>query len=103
MAELAILGTQEFLVGFELAGVRKTFSTEKGARNALDNALADTDIAILVLEQDTMHELPQHVQNDLSRSTKPVVVVLSTQQEQRQLRKDIIRAIGVDLWKSESQ
>lgn len=101
MAELAVVGAEDFLVGFELAGVRKTFKIGEDARATLDAVMKDPDVGILVVSESTVKTLPEHVQRELSRSTKPVVVVLSHEQEQSQLRKDIIRAIGVDLWKSE--
>ncbi len=101
MAELAILGEEEFLLGFELAGVRRTYKVQDNPRRSLDAVLSQEDVGILVVSDAFMQRLDTHTQRELSKSTKPVVVVLSTQEEGAQLRKDIIRAIGVDLWKSE--
>ncbi len=101
MAELAVFGEEEFLLGFELAGIRKTYKIGSNVHKTLSAVLSEEGIGILVVSQSTMDQLDSHTQRELSKSTKPVVVVLSEQQEGAQLRKDIIRAIGVDLWKSE--
>ena len=101
MVELAIAGGEEFLLGFQLAGISNVFKIEqdKNVENFIDEIKENKEIGILVLDDTIMKRLPEHVQGDLNKSVRPVVVVLSTEKGSTSLRDNIIKAIGVDLMK----
>ena len=101
MKKLCVAGPQDFLVGFKLAGISHTRLIEKNEKEEVLNILKETEVGILVLPQEIVDKLPEHIQSDLTKSVQPVVVVLSKQTGASHLRQDIIRAIGVDLWKGE--
>ena len=99
MSEIAIAGNEEFLLGFRLAGVRNTFVVNGNQVEEIKKIMSDEKLGILVLDEKTLNALPDHFQDDLSKSVAPVVVSLSKEADSGNLRAQIIRAIGVDLWK----
>ena len=58
--EIAVVGTDEFVLGFRLAGVRKTYvaETEEQLVERINQALQDTDVGILVLKGSDMGGSP---------------------------------------------
>ena len=77
--ELAAVGRDEFVQGFKLAGVRKTFSVDRDALEAqVAKVLDDANVGILILSVDDMKALSNTMRRRLEK---------------------IKRAIGVDLYK----
>ena len=99
MMELAAVGRDDFVQGFKLAGVRKTFSVApEGLEAQVLKVLADPDVGILVLSADDMGVLSNSMRRRLETTPRPVVIAVGKQQEE-DLRAKIKRAIGVDLYK----
>ncbi|MBS3128474.1 V-type ATP synthase subunit F [Candidatus Woesearchaeota archaeon] len=98
MAEIAVVGTSSFIVGFQLAGVRKIFEVHNNAQEALHHAQNDKDTSLIITDEETMQQLDEHTREMLEASVNPVCIVLSEKgEEQDTLRKLIIRSVGVDL------
>jgi len=98
MARLAVIGTEEFTLGFMLAGVRDIFVDHNPQTTEKIIDELDKDIGILVMQQESFDGLPDYTREDLIKSVKPVVVTLSKKGDGGQLREMIIKSIGVDLW-----
>lgn len=98
MAKLAVIGTEEFTLGFMLAGVRDVYvaRTAEEIRTSIES-LSD-EIGILVIGQESFALLPDYLRADLMKSVRPVVVTLSKEGDGGQLRDMIMKSIGVDLW-----
>ncbi len=49
--EIAVIGNSEFILGFRLAGIRKTYAAENDEKLAeyITSALSDSEVGILVL------------------------------------------------------
>ena len=99
MAELAVVGSPQFTLGFRLAGIRRIWdaTTEDELERAARQAVADSSVAILVLETADLNRLNPRTRADLVASVKPTVVAVGTQ-EDNTLREKIKQAVGVDLW-----
>ena len=99
MAELAVVGSPQFTLGFRLAGIRRIWdaTTEDELERAARQAVADASVAILVLETADLNRLNPRTRADLVASVKPTVVAVGTQ-EDNTLREKIKQAVGVDLW-----
>lgn len=99
--EIAVYGKEDFLLGFMLVGIKKVY-TEK--ENTTENVtlikglLQDDTTGVLVIQEEAYHTLPLRNQEDLSKSIKPVTVILSKESGIGRLREMIIKSIGVDLW-----
>lgn len=97
--ELAAVGRDDFVQGFKLAGVRKTFSVAREALEAqITKILVDPNIGILVLSAEDLGSLSHGMRRRLETTPRPVVIAVGKREEE-DLREKIKRAIGVDLYK----
>lgn len=98
--EIAFVGGSESVLGFNLAGVKKSYAAdaEEEMVAKIGTVMADSNVGILVLRQSDYNTLPKRLQEQLSESIKPTVINIGTEQS-TEMREKIKRAIGVDLWK----
>ena len=98
--ELSVVGSQEFTLGFQLAGISNIFNpeTEDEMVSQLRSLLNSKDIGIIVIDSAIMATLPERLRYQLSASVTPTVLGIGTE-EDTTLRDTIRKAIGVDLWK----
>lgn len=97
--ELAAVGRDDFVQGFQLAGIRKTVSTTPDdLERRIGEVLADPEVGILVLDIEDMNRLSHPMRRRLETTARPVVIAVGSK-EAEDLRAKIRRAIGVDLYK----
>ena len=98
----AVIGDTDFTLGFRLAGVRKVFPCAgKDFPTALDRALADASVGVLVISAEDYGTLPERAREKVSASLKPIAVIISKDESSAEpLRRLAKRAMGVDIWKS---
>ena len=98
--EIAFVGGSESVLGFNLAGVKKSYAanTEDELVSKIGDVMADSNVGILVLKQSDYNKLPKRLQEQLSESIKPTMITIGTEQS-TEMREKIKKAIGVDLWK----
>ena len=99
--EIAVIGNSEFILGFRLAGIRKTYAAENDEKlnDYVTQALQDGEVGILVLRSSDMERLPRKVRITLENSVKPTVIAIGGDEGGESLREKIKRSVGVDLWK----
>jgi V/A-type H+-transporting ATPase subunit F len=98
--EIAVIGNDEFLLGFRLAGIRKMIPvrSDDELRSNIEEVLKDRTIGILVMHNDDMKRLNPNFRRTLVESIEPVVISIG-RVEEVDLREKIKQAVGVDLWK----
>jgi V/A-type H+-transporting ATPase subunit F len=97
--ELAVVGSPEFVLGFKLAGIRKTYGVPHDQLvSKITEVLEDKSVGILVIHDSDMRLLPAPLRLRLDASVEPVVISIG-KIEEVELREKIKRAVGVDLWK----
>jgi V/A-type H+/Na+-transporting ATPase subunit F len=97
--ELAVIGSPTFVLGFKLAGVRKTEVDKPAAINdAVRTSMRDADVGILVMETPDLHKLDPALRRQLEASVRPTLVSIGVE-EDTDLREKLKSALGVDLWK----
>jgi len=98
--EIAFVGGSDSVLGFNLAGIKKSYeaNTEEEMVSKIGAVMADSNVGILVLKQSDYNKLPKRLQEQLSESIKPTMISIGTEQS-TEMREKIKRAIGVDLWK----
>lgn len=98
--ELSVVGSQEFTLGFQLAGISNIFNPENEDEmvSQLRSLLNSKDVGIIVIDSAIMATLPERLKYQLSASVTPTVLGIGTE-EDTTLRDTIRKAIGVDLWK----
>ncbi len=97
--QIAVIGNDEFVTGFRLAGVSHVFSGEKDLEPKIDDALKNGEIGVLVIEEDSFNSLSNKTKKRLEKLVRPVVVTVSDKGHETNLREMIKRSLGVDLWK----
>jgi V/A-type H+-transporting ATPase subunit F len=99
--EIAVVGNSEFVLGFRLAGVRKTYTADSDEKLAeqITRILDDDTVGILVLQSQEMNRIPRRLQATLENSVKPTVIAVGGEEGGMSMRERIKRSVGVDLWK----
>ncbi len=98
--EIAVVGTSDFVIGFRLAGIRKTYdATSMDIEAKIQAVLNDKNVGILVIHDTDMKTLSPHLQQILDDSVEPTVIAIGGKGESTNLRDKIKQAVGVDLWK----
>lgn len=99
MVKIASAGSNEFVVGFMLAGIRDSFELAKEPFNQLKELKSKKDFGIIIVEEKIMENFEQHQRLEIEDSVDPVFIQVSEKAEQDSLRSLIKRSVGVDLWK----
>lgn len=98
--DIAVIGNEDFVLGFRLAGVRRVFTTtEENYEATLLKAIDDKTIGILAADSSDLKFLKPHVRVKVMDCMQPVVVPIG--RDESDLREKVKRAIGVDLYKTE--
>ena len=101
--EIAVLGSDEFTLGFRLAGVRKVFIANKdNYQEKMQEAVADANVGILAVSAEDLQYLPTLYRNKVMDSISPVIVPVGGG-AQSDLRERVKQVIGVDLYKAEDE
>ncbi|HPR41020.1 MAG TPA: V-type ATP synthase subunit F [Candidatus Methanofastidiosa archaeon] len=98
--EMVLLGDDSFTVGFRLAGVKRNVPcySEEDYSNSLTELLDDPSVGIVVLSHDAMANLPLSLRIRAEKSISPIVFPVG-EKGSEDIKNQIIKLIGVDLWK----
>src|SRR3989344_6957538 len=99
MVRIAAAGTNEFVVGFQLAGIRDTFELGSEPFSELKGLKSKKDFGIIVVDEKIIESLEAFQRSEIEASVDPVFIPVSTKTEQDSLRRLIKKSVGVDLWK----
>lgn len=99
--DIAIIGGEEFTLGFRLAGITHVVDLPEGKNPAEEfrTLLGNKGIAIIMTDNATLGKLNERMRSDVEQSVQPVVLTISAEESQEGLRRLIQKSIGVDLWK----
>ena len=98
--EIAIVGTSEFTLGFQLAGITQLHNPENEDEmsRTLRSMLDEKEVGIIVVDAADLTQVPDKLRQRLADSISPTVLGIGTE-EDNTLRESIKSALGVDLWK----
>jgi V/A-type H+-transporting ATPase subunit F len=100
--EIAVVGNEEFVLGFRLAGLKRVFvADESNYQSVITEAMADVNIGILAIDARDLNNLPHNIRSKVMDSIQPVVVPVGG--DESDLRERVKRVIGVDLYKTEDE
>ena len=100
--EIAVVGSEEFVLGFRLAGLKHVFvADESNYQNVITKAMSDANVGILAVAAGDLDYLPHNVRTKVLDSIQPVVVPVGG--DESDLRERVRRVIGVDLYKTEDE
>ncbi len=99
MVKIAAAGTNEFVVGFQLAGIRDTIELGSSPFDELKNLKNKKEFGIVIVDEQVVEKLEMHQRLDIEASVDPVFIPVSVKAEQDSLKRLIKKSVGVDLWK----
>ena len=99
MVKILVVGGNEFIVGFQLAGIKDNVELTKDYLAQLKNLKNKKEIGIVVVDEKIMESIDIHERIELEASVDPVFISISTKVEQDSLKRLIKKSIGIDLWK----
>jgi V/A-type H+-transporting ATPase subunit F len=98
--EIAVVGNSDFVLGFRLAGIRKTYETASSdIESKIQDVMNDNTVGILVVHNDDLKKLSLQMQKTLDDSVEPTIIAVGGKGESTNIRDKIKQAVGVDLWK----
>lgn len=101
--EIGVMGSPDFVLGFNLAGVRKTYPTNdpKEFHRDVERVVVKKadNLGILIVTGQDLEALPPLLRKKVTESLDPVVIAMGEGAGQGDLREKVKRAIGIDLFK----
>lgn len=98
--EIAVVGSEKFVIGFRLAGIRNTHTVnnDEELKEKINELFDDENIGIIVVMDEDVSHLPESFRKKIFGSIKPIVIAIG-KIEEVELRERIKHAVGIDLWK----
>ena len=98
--EIVIVGSPEFTLGFQLAGITRLHnpSNDDEMNDTLRMLLDEKEVGIIVADSTDLMRMPDKLRQRMSDSITPTVLGIGTE-EDNTLSESIKAALGVDLWK----
>lgn len=97
--ELAAIGPEDFVLGFQLAGVDEArTTTPETFPDEVQTLLEEEHVGIIIARHEDVNALPPNLKREVSKSVDPVVIQLGGEAGEG-LRDKIRSAIGIDLMK----
>ena len=94
--EVAVIGREEFCLGFQLAGVSRVFNTEEPGE-AISAVQNDPETGIVIFDESLLERMDAEERESLAESLMPVYINVSTRPSEDSLKKMIKKSIGVEL------
>ena len=97
--EIAVVGTEEFVTGFRLAGIRRVYAVSPDELvEKLVKVMDEPEVGILAVHTRDLERVPPQLRAKMMQSVDPVVIPVGL--EEGDMRDKIRRAMGIDLYKS---
>ncbi len=93
--EIAVLGSEAFVLGFQLTGIRLVKVTEKNPAHDFAELRNNPNVGIIITDRETIDQVEEHERYVIERSSKPILITMSDSGSD--LRAMIKQAIGIDL------
>ena len=100
--EIAVIGSDEFTLGFRLAGVKTVFIADQtNYQEKMQEAISDANVGILAVNANDLQYLAANFRAKVMDLIQPVVVPVGG--DQSDLREKVKKVIGVDLFKTDDE
>ncbi len=102
MTKIILIGSSEFVLGFQLAGIRDIIRTDdkkngKNLNQEIKEAMKSKDVGVILTEEKAMESITEDLRQEMLLSSRPSVVVLSKKEQDEALKLMIKKSIGIDL------
>ena len=94
-----MVGSEEFVVGFRLAGIRKVYAVSPDKLlEKIVQVMDEPEVGILAVHTQDLERLPPQLRAKMMDSVDPVVIPVGL--EEGDMRDKVRRAMGIDLYRS---
>ena len=94
-----MVGSEEFVVGFRLAGIRKVYAVSPDKLlEKIAQVMDEPEVGILAVYTQDLERLPPQLRAKMMDSVDPVVIPVGL--EEGDMRDKVRRAMGIDLYRS---
>ena len=99
--EIAVMGDEYFVTGFQAAGIKNTFVVENSDKS-FEEVIKNENIGILITDKKIFDSMSERHKEQAMTMVRPTVVILSHDVGgEENLRLMIKRSLGIDLWGKE--
>lgn len=98
MKQVAVLGSNEFILGFRLAGIGRAFELGEQPDMTIRELMSNDEIGLIILQEESLSRLSEETREKVSSSISPVFLTITEEDTNEEMRKLIKKSIGVDLW-----
>ena len=98
MAEVAVIGDENFVVGFQLAGIKNVQQAGERPFEKMKVFMDNKKTGMVIVDETTMEKLNKYERVELENSANPIFLTLSKKDDDERMRRLIIEAVGVDIW-----
>lgn len=97
--QIAVVGSEEFVTGFRLAGIRKVYAvSEEKLVDTVVKVMDEPEVGILAIHSKDLEKMPAQLRAKMMDSVDPVVIPVGL--DEGDMRDKVRRAMGIDLYKS---
>lgn len=97
--QIAVVGSEEFVTGFRLAGIQKVYAvTPDKLVETLAKVMDEAEVGILAVNTKDLERVPGLLKAKMLESVDPVVIPVGL--DEGDMRDKVRRAMGIDLYKS---
>jgi len=98
MKQVAVLGSQQFILGFQLAGLAAFELPREKPEATIRELMGNQDIGLIIIQEESLASLHEDFNDMVTNSIEPVVLTITEKDTNEEMRKLIKKSIGVDLW-----
>ncbi|MCK5310057.1 MAG: V-type ATP synthase subunit F [Thermoplasmata archaeon] len=99
---MAVVGSEEFSIGFMLAGIEKVYKADASNASQIMQSLLDNEkYAIVIVQEELVDALPRNLRYRITNAIKPLFVGVG-HSTGTDLQDKVKRAVGIDLMKDDS-
>jgi V/A-type H+/Na+-transporting ATPase subunit F len=98
MRSVAVVGDEEFTLGFQLAGVVKAFVLKDQPDRTIRELMTNKEIGLIIIQESQLARLSEELREQAADSIEPVFLTITEEDTNEEMRKLIKKSIGVDLW-----
>jgi V/A-type H+-transporting ATPase subunit F len=100
--KIVAIGTEEFCLGFKLAGIKDVYELGEPSGEKLEQILRqlleDENIGVIIVDEQQYSMLSRASKQELEKLVMPVIIPISKKERTEEFGRLLKRSLGVDLW-----
>ncbi|MFO7710618.1 MAG: V-type ATP synthase subunit F [Candidatus Woesearchaeota archaeon] len=98
MKEIAVFGEEQFVLGFQLSGIKKIFVAQDNPKEQISSIIGYPEIGLVIMQTKMMDNLDDETKELVTKSIEPIFLTLSRKDSNEEMQRLIKKSIGIDVW-----